>query len=101
MEIREHETDGKRVFEVEGELELVTATDLREPLLAAIERGERCRVELGDCSFIDSTGLRVLVEAGRLTARGGDRLEVAGANSDVRRVFEITMLHRAEFFVFE
>lgn len=87
---------GVRSFNLRGELDHATAPELREPLDAAIDAGARAvLVDLTDCSFIDSTGLSVLVHAhSRLTDDGG-RLEICCPDPQVRRLLEITGVDRS------
>ena len=58
------ERDGAVVVRLAGELDLYNAHAVRDQLLAAAERGpERLVVDLSGLTFIDSTGLGVLIEA--------------------------------------
>ena len=49
-------------------------------------------VDLTDCSFFDSTGLKTLVAAQRRLERSNRRLALVVATSNVLRVFELTRL---------
>jgi anti-anti-sigma factor len=75
---------------VEGELDLAVADRLRE----AIERcaGWRTLVDLGDCEFIDSTGIAVIVRAHCERADDGGRLVVHSPSDQVLRVLTTTGL---------
>jgi anti-sigma B factor antagonist len=91
---------GIRSFTLDGELDHATAPQLRQPLEAAIESGARSvLIDLSDCSFIDSTGLSVIVHAhSRLMdgdANAGGQLEICCPDSQVRRLLEITGIDRA------
>ena len=84
---------------VDGELDLGTAEPLRESLLDAIQaNGRGVAVDMTKCSFIDSTGLRILVEAARLLGHEGERLQLIGMRDQPLRVFELTMGGRLEMF---
>ena len=90
---------GETVLALDGELDLATAEPLRQTLLDAIENdGQGVAVDMTRCSFIDSTGLRILVEAGRRLGRDGQRLRLIGMRDQPRRVFELTMGGRFEMF---
>jgi anti-sigma B factor antagonist len=53
-------------------------------------------IDLSDCSFIDSTGLSVLVHArSRLLDDGDGQLEICCPDPQVRRLLEITGVDRA------
>jgi anti-sigma B factor antagonist len=90
---------GETVLALEGELDLGTAEPLRESLFEVIEgAGDGVAVDMSECSFIDSTGLRILVEAARHLGRDGRRLRLIGMSDQPRRVFDLTMGGRVEMF---
>jgi anti-sigma B factor antagonist len=88
---------GVRSFALNGELDHATAPELRDPLMAAIEEGSRwVLVDLSDCTFVDSTGLSVLVHAHtRLLEADEGKLEVCCPDPQVSRLLEITGVDRA------
>ena len=88
----DHDGDAA-VVRVVGELDLATAPQLRELLVALVAGGSRhVTLDLADLAFIDSTGLKVFV-AGleRLRDCGGD-LALRSPSPAALRVFEITGL---------
>jgi anti-sigma B factor antagonist len=89
--------DDIRAFRVVGELDQATASELSLPLMRAIDEESRAvLVDLTDCEFIDSTGLAILVEAHeRLTGSEGRSFAICCANSQVRRLLEITGIDQA------
>jgi anti-anti-sigma factor len=90
--------DGVRVVAVRGELDLSTASELRGPLEKAVATSDgSLLIDLSQCEFIDSTGIALVVRAWQGLDRdadggGGGRLAICGANTQVRRVLEITGL---------
>jgi anti-sigma B factor antagonist len=90
---------GEVVLALDGELDLATAEPLRSTLLEAIANdGTGVALDMTRCSFIDSTGLRILVEAARLLGRDGQRLRLIGLRDQPLRVFELTMGGRLDLF---
>lgn len=86
---------GWTIVNVNGEVDLHTAPMLRERIHELTEQGtDRIVLDLGGLSFMDSTGLGVLV-AGlkRLKTRDGEFV-LAGAQDPVRKILEVTGLHR-------
>ncbi|RAY15568.1 anti-sigma B factor antagonist [Actinomadura craniellae] len=81
------------VIEVTGEVDVFSSPRLRETLLEVIDGGAlHLVVDLGGVTFLDSTGLGVLVGIfHRLRARNGT-LSFVGGNERVRRVFHVTQL---------
>ncbi len=81
------------VIEVAGELDLHAAPGLRDELARATQAlSPRVIVDLGGVTFIDSTGVGVLVGALKRARQAGGQLAFCGAQKRVRRVFEITGL---------
>jgi anti-sigma B factor antagonist len=84
------------VLSVEGELDLYTEPVMQRALAAALEGSPTSVVvDLTRCSLIDSTGLGALLKANkRLNERSGVHMVVACPDPSIRKVFEITALHR-------
>lgn len=93
LTLRRRDEGEHTVVEAAGELDVYTAPRLRELLLALDAEGRhRVVVDLEALSFIDSTGLGVLVGGlGRTREAGGD-LALVCANERVLRPFQITGL---------
>jgi anti-sigma B factor antagonist len=90
FEVREVREDGRVVFLVSGEIDLATAGDLRETLLAAVD-SRPLWVDLTEVEFMDSTGLNALVVAHH--ASDGS-LVVVCPEGPPRRALEISGLHQ-------
>lgn len=86
---------GVTVVTLEGELEVSEAPALRD-LLGSLVAGPQSRILLDvlGVTFIDSSGIGVLVGAHRRAVEAGARLGIAGPSAGVRRVFELTRTDR-------
>ena len=72
-------------------MDLESAPIVRDRLRECLESGfGKIVVDLGGLSFMDSSGLRVLVEAHRTAGARGIELDVIPGPPAVRRIFEIT-----------
>jgi anti-sigma B factor antagonist len=92
LRLRSRRSGGATVVEVGGEVELHSASHLRDELLRAGEAEHPCVVvDLSRVTFIDSTGLGVLVGALKRVREKG-ALSLVCPQRQVRRVFEITGL---------
>ena len=92
--ITQHPLDGQRhVVAVRGELDLYTASELKDVFAQAIEDGRvRIIVDLAETTVLDSSGLSVLMGAvKRLRSRGGT-LAIVNLNETIARILEITGL---------
>jgi anti-sigma B factor antagonist len=92
---------GVRLLEVHGELDLSTATQLEEPLQETVESPRATVViDLAECTFIDSTGIAMIVRAWqRVDAAAGNGgeggLVLCCQNEQVRRILEVTGLEHS------
>ena len=93
LQLRVYESSGTTIVEAGGEVELHNAPGLREELRRVCEtQNPCCVVDMSDVSFIDSTGVGVLVGALKRAREHGGVLTIACPQPRVRRVFEITGL---------
>jgi anti-sigma B factor antagonist len=95
LSLATREVAGHTVVEVRGEVDVYTASVLREQLLAVVDRGGGSVVaDLRRVDFLDSTGLGVLVGAlKRLRMAGGD-MSLVCDNEKLLKIFRITGLDR-------
>jgi len=82
------------VVTVQGEIDVATSPRLRNELNALIETGATdITLEFSGVSFVDSSGLGVLVGAyKRLHDDNSGTIRIIDAQASVRKVFEITGL---------
>jgi anti-anti-sigma factor len=77
---------------VGGELDLATSDRLLEALEDALSSPVHVILDLQPCSFLDSTGIAVILRVRRQLADRGRVLCVVGAGGAVERVLDITGL---------
>jgi len=89
-------THGNRVvLRVAGEVDIVTTATLRAELAELIAQHHTDLViDLTNVTFIDSTGLGVLVGALRSVSAEGGRVELVTANPQVLKALRLTALSR-------
>ena len=81
------------VIALEGEVDIYSAPQFKEALLAGIEDGATTIiVDLGRVTFIDSTALGVLVSGAKRVQPKNGRLDVVCSDENICRLFEITGL---------
>ncbi|WP_290856620.1 STAS domain-containing protein [Hamadaea sp.] len=86
---RKSEPDATAVI-VRGDVDLTTVAQLTEELQSATQGEQDVVIDLAGVTFIDSTGVRALVEAYRSARQAGLQLSVRGARHWVARVLEVT-----------
>lgn len=95
LEISESTSGVWTVVTVAGEVDVATSPQLSQALEAAHAaqvEAPSVVVDLTTVTFIDSTGLGVLVQSFRGVADRGGELRVVLREANVRRVFEVTSL---------
>lgn len=89
---RATDENGNPLITLRGELDIASADTFRETVTDVLaERPERLVFELGELSFMDSSGIAVLVQA----SNGVAEVELHHAQPIVRRVVELTGLSGA------
>ena len=96
FQLSDHEVDPEtHLVKLGGEFDLYTAPELEERLAALLEDGKRrIAINLLEVTFIDSTGLRVILSAVKRLQGAGGALALVCVNEDLLQVFEITGLDR-------
>jgi anti-sigma B factor antagonist len=93
FEAVECERPGVAVLAASGEIDVATAPELHDHLGKLLQDSpELLVVDLADVSFIDSTGLGVLVGAVRDVRAGGGDLRLVVTQPQIIRLLEITGL---------
>jgi anti-sigma B factor antagonist len=87
------EDDVSLVVRVSGDVDLATSPQLREALERAITGGvQLVRLDMTGVTFLDSSGISVLVDAKQRLQDNGARLVLHGVGDRIARVLEISGL---------
>lgn len=81
--------DDTLVLSVSGEIDMATSPRLRAVLDKSVVRTQRMSLDFSGVSFMDSSGVNMLVWAARASREAGGALSMTGASQQVRRVLEI------------
>jgi anti-sigma B factor antagonist len=93
LEVDTEERDGLVRIALRGELDLSTVNQVEEELTRAeTARPSLIVLDLGSLSFLDSTGLRLIVTADQRAREQGRRMAIVRGPGSVDRVFTITKL---------
>ena len=74
------------VVRVEGELDMASASELEDAVSRVSSTTPHVVIDLSSCTFLDSTGMRVITE----TMRQAPRVSVVATDPGVLRVLELT-----------
>ena len=92
--------DEPNVLPLEGEIDLHVSPRVSASLGAMIEKKpQRLVVDLAKVSYIDSSGLAVLIEAMQNVEAYGGKFMLAGIQDNVKPIFEIARLDQV-FIIF-
>jgi anti-sigma B factor antagonist len=83
------------VVSLAGELDLSTIPRIEGQLLEQVRSHSGVVVDLTRLSFIDSSGIGLLIKAFRAVDDGGKLLTVIAPGSQVERVFQVAGIDRA------
>lgn len=85
--------DGAIGVVLSGELDLASAPLAAEQVAAAQEQSPLVWLDLRELSFMDSSGLHMIISADARARSRGERLTIIHGSDAVRRVFELTAMH--------
>jgi anti-sigma B factor antagonist len=87
--------DGIVVVDLQGEVDAFTAPKLKQEIINQIDRGAiRLAIDLEDVTYLDSTGLGVLIGGLKRTRDKSGDLALICPNVRIMRIFDITGLSR-------
>lgn len=91
LQVRTSIQDASVLVVVEGEVDVSNAGELRDVLNAAADEGpaKPITVDLADVSYIDSTGIGVLVGAKNRATQAGTSFVVTNPQRNVARVLSL------------
>lgn len=90
--ISRHDQGGASIVQPVGEVDLVTVHEVREHVHAAAQHSRRVVIDLRQVTFMDSSGLRLLVEVQQLADQDGFAFAVVRGPASLERLFEVTGL---------
>ena len=90
MQIEVEKTGNIKILSLIGDLDGSSAPEVREDLLSHIDNNSKLVLDMSQCEYISSAGLRVLlIISKKLKAKDGKGV-LAGLVEDVKDVMEIT-----------
>lgn len=99
LELKAQRESGAPTLALRGELDIAEASRVdRELRLLDQDRPDRIILDLRDLSFMDSSGLRLILSTYQRLAADGRRLQLIRGPVQIQRIFAITRLDdRLEF----
>lgn len=94
LEIDTESVDGRVRIAVSGELDLASAPLLATALQRHVRADEPVELDLRSVSFMDSSGIQLLLDAHRNAEGKAGSLRIADASTEVRRLLGIVGMER-------
>ena len=83
-----------KLLEVEGEVDMDSAPALRDALMKTIRGSPLLRVDLSRVSYLDSSGIAVLIEGYKASQEAGTAFRLLNPSPQVRAVIELAQLNQ-------
>ena len=100
LDVKINEHNGTAVVALNGELDISETADVEQKLKAVEERRPQAMVlDLRGLTFMDSSGLRVVLEADLRSRRAARRFALIPGPESVHRVFLIALLDKRLEFI--
>jgi anti-sigma B factor antagonist len=93
MEINRRELGEVIVFDINGEIDLYNAPEIKEKIKEEMNKNKvNIIINLDKVSYIDSSGIGVLISSLSNLKKVGGALKLINVYASVRKVFELTKL---------
>ena len=77
-------------YQIGKELDSFNYQQVREDIIAILDKGSNVVIDMTDCKYISSTGLRVLLIAKKVATTKGLKVYLVGISDEVKDVMEVT-----------
>ena len=84
------------VYKLGDELDSFNSQEVQDGLKAILEKGSNVMLDMTDCRYISSTGLRVLLFTKKMAAMKGQNLCLKSVSPEVKDIMDVTGF--TEFF---
>lgn len=93
MDIQVREVGSVVILDINGEIDLYNAPEIKENIKSQMEQGKnQIIINLDKVSYIDSSGIGVLISSLSNLKKAGGGLKIIHVYASVRKVFELTKL---------
>ena len=84
------------IYKLGEELDSFNSQDVQDSLKAILDKGCNAVLDMTDCKYISSTGLRVLLFTKKMAAMKGQKLCLKSVSPEVKDIMDVTGF--TEFF---
>ena len=77
-------------YKISGELDSFNYQQVQDDIQAIMEKGSSVVMDMTDCNYVSSTGLRVLLYSKKVAASKGRNFYLVGICNEVKDVMDVT-----------
>ena len=93
MKIEERREKDVVIVDLSGEVDFYNSSKVREKFINLVKQKRKAiLINLGEVTYIDSSGLATLIELMQKLNGYGGKLKLAGLSQSVRNIFEVSKL---------
>ena len=86
MSYKVEEIENKRIVHLDGEIDMDVADKSRSTILPLIEAGHEVQLNLSKVTYMDSSGISVLIESKKLSEEKKTKFELIEVSKPVEKV---------------
>lgn len=90
MTINKKQMGDRVVFDLEGRLDTITASDLQAVLLPEFDSAKAVELNFEKLTYVASAGLRVLLMGEKTAKKQGATLTITNVSTEIMEVFDMT-----------
>ena len=94
LEIETNDTGDERAIRLDGELDMESSPRLIETIRKSLKGAKTLSIDLGKVSYMDSSGIAVLVQGCKLSHRQDVDFSLIDPSPQARAVIELSQLHK-------
>ena len=90
MEVSIKNVNNKKYIELKGKLDSNSSNDVTERILEIIKDNSDITIDMSECSYVSSAGLRTLLTRGKSIKMKSGHMNIINLAEEVKEVMEMT-----------
>ncbi len=90
MDVQITQNSGVVVIKLDGRLDFNSSTEISSKLMETVEENKHIVIDMSKCSYVSSSGLRILLVLGKRAKQLGETIVLASLTYDVQDIMEMT-----------
>lgn len=90
MEVNIKDLDNKKYIKLVGNLDGVSSNEVTEKILEVAENNNNIVIDMGECPYVSSAGLRTLLTIGKSVKLKKGHMHIINLVDEVKEIMEMT-----------